>query len=204
MRIGSGSNRECRHPVAVAWGIRVAIATLCPLVHGCETGKGGAVELSWKLRPASSELLDKFVDKCEPDSNSDGQPGWGAVKQLRLHWRAGGRECSQAWSCQDNHGTTGFDLAEGMAQLWVTPECADEVPLQCTDDAQPADQVPAEANTYTAPATVVRNVTRGEVVSLGAVELVVAVSNCRFATTKPTAPVPCVCDTGLAMDHTSR
>src|ERR1700759_1301322 len=61
MHDDSGSNRECRVPVAVAWMIRVATATLCLGVHGCDTGKGGAVELSWSLRPASSELNKKFV-----------------------------------------------------------------------------------------------------------------------------------------------
>lgn len=190
----------------MAWRIRVAIATLWPLVHGCEAGKGGAVELSWKLRPASSADTNKFVQPCEPDPNQP-SPGWGPVTMIRLHWRAGGRECSEAWNCDDNHGATGFDLAEDTkAQLWVTPECAhdEKKSMECTDDAQPTDQVPAATDTYIAPAPVVRNVIRGEVVSLGAVELVVAVSNCRFAATKPTNPVPCICDTELAMDHTSR
>ena len=42
---------------------RMAFATvLCLSVHGCEDVRRGAVELSWKLRPASSDLEDKFVD----------------------------------------------------------------------------------------------------------------------------------------------
>src|ERR1041384_5592032 len=74
MRDDSGSNR-CGAGVArpgpgsVAWLIRVVAGTLYLLVHGCDTVSGGAVELSWKLRPASSSLSDKFVD-CD-----SGKPG---------------------------------------------------------------------------------------------------------------------------------
>ena len=165
MHRDSGSNRECaalRAPLT-----RIAIATLWLLVHGCDTGSGGAVELSWKLRPASSALKDKFVD-CQADSAA---AGWGPVTQIRLHWRVGARESSHAWRCGDNHGTTLFELDEGVAQLSVTPECD-------------GDQ-PAAPDTYIAPAIVQRDVIRGETVSLGAVELVVSVSDC--------ATEPCIC-----------
>jgi hypothetical protein len=145
--------------------------TLCLLVHGCDTGTGGAVELSWKLRPASSRLDQRFVT-CDP-----GLPGAGIVDQIRLHWSVGGVDGSRAWDCNANHGATGFDLDEGLAQLWVTPECA--------------GNVPAAGDTYTAPAIVERNVIRGETVSLGAVELVVAVSNC--ATPMNKTGEPCIC-----------
>src|ERR1700759_4155702 len=54
MHDASGSNRE--------WAIRVVAIALCLAVHGCDSVHGGAVELSWKLRPASSGQLEKFVD----------------------------------------------------------------------------------------------------------------------------------------------
>src|SRR4051794_6341000 len=59
------------------WGVA---ATLWCLLHGCDTVSGGAVELSWKLRPASSSLEDKFVD-C-----NSGHDGTGPVARIRLHW----------------------------------------------------------------------------------------------------------------------
>src|ERR1043165_493152 len=81
MHPDSGSNRECSaRRVVRAWAARVVSATLWLLVHGCDTGSGGAVELSWKLRPASSALMDKFVD-CQADSEA---AGWGPVAQIRL------------------------------------------------------------------------------------------------------------------------
>jgi hypothetical protein len=165
--------------------MRVAAGTLCLLVHGCDTVHGGAVELSWKLRPASSSLADKFVD-CD-----SGQAGTGAVTAIRLNWqvneRGGGATGgSQAWRCEYNHGVTGFDLPEGTADLWVTPECIDG---------------PALPETYVTPATVQRSVFRGDTVSLGAVELVVSVSYCRDALRGTGAPPdadvptqPCICD----------
>lgn len=169
----SGSNppASCARAGRGAWAMRVAAATLCLLVHGCDTVQGGAVELSWKLRPASSSLQDKFVD-CESE-----REGTGPVTAMRLHWQVEnasadptGTEGSEAWRCSDNHGVTGFALAEGTASLWVTPECMDGT---------------AAANTYIAPAIVQRSVIRGDTVSLGAIELVVSVAYC--------TTTPCIC-----------
>ena len=155
--------------------------TLCLPVHGCQPVSGGAVELSWKLRPASGPLSDKFVD-CD-----SGQDGAGPVKNLRLHWDVDGQGGSAAWRCTDNHGVTGFDLPEGTAQLWVTPECENDVP--------------ADRGTYIAPAAVERVVARGATVSLGAVELLVVVSYCGPAMG---SSQPCICPPGAAVvggDH---
>jgi len=196
MRSAPGSNHQASRPAvvgapggggtpgALATAMRVAIVTLCLPVHGCDTVNGGAVELSWKLRPASSSLPDKFVD-CDPEPGTgpyDTQP----ITNMRLSWRVNGQEGSQAWRCQDNHGVTGFDLPEGTAQLSVTPECADG---------------PASPDTYITPGIIERVVTRGDTVSLGAVELVVTVSYCGPATG---ATQPCICATGVALDHTGR
>jgi hypothetical protein len=161
MHRASGSNRECRPAGALL--IRVAIATLCLPVHGCDLGSGGAVELSWALRPASSASADKFVN-CQADSSD---AGWGPVALIRLHWQVGATEGSHAWTCGANHGATGFELAEGTANLSLTPECS--------------DGQAAASDTYIAPAIVQREVIRGETVSLGAVELVVSVTGCASA-----------------------
>jgi hypothetical protein len=145
----------------------MAIATvMCLSVHGCEDVAGGAVELSWKLRPASSSDDDKFVD-CD-----SGKDDTGPVRRIRLDWDVHGNTGFQTWLCSDNHGVTGFDLpAPGEALLWVTPEC---------------EEGPALPSSYIAPAPERRNVILGDTVSLGAVELVVVVSYCGDQT--------CICE----------
>lgn len=154
----------------------VGLALVC-LVAACDDVAGGAVELSWKLRPAASSLDNKFVD-CD-----SGRAGTGPVTAIRLHWDVQsdsadptGKQGSRAWECNDSHGVTGFELAEGTASLWVTPECAGG---------------PALPDTYLAPAIVQRRVIRGEAVSLSAVELVVNVSYCAAA---GEGDQPCICD----------
>ncbi|MEJ7598968.1 MAG: hypothetical protein WKG01_13755 [Kofleriaceae bacterium] len=146
--------------------MRSVVATaLCLSVHGCADVDGGAVELSWKLRPTSSSDEDKFV-ACV-----SGKAGTGAVTYIRLDWEVGGVADSVAWSCSDNHGVTKFDLPAGMARLTVHPECG--------------DHALADPASYTSPAVEQRRVSPGDTVSLGAVELVVNVSYC---TTQP-----CIC-----------
>lgn len=176
--------------------IRVAIATLCLGVHGCDTGKGGAVELSWTLRPASNGSNDKFVD-C--DSKREGT---GRVAEIELSWAVGtgaaagtcpsdASTCSKRWRCDDHHGATGFDLPEGVAELSVRPICA------AAPGVPGAIEQPALPDTYIAPATVLRTVIRGETVSLGAVELVVSVSDCATAAPGDAnfGSQPCICCT---------
>lgn len=142
-----------------------ALPLLLLLYGACTQVDGGAVELSWKLRPASSSLPDKFVD-C-----NSGQTGTNPVTRIRLDWEVVGRGSGFAsWRCGDNHGVTGFDLPEGEALLLVTPECAEG---------------PADPATYTAPAPEQRHVILGDTVSLGAVELVLKVSYC--------GQQPCIC-----------
>lgn len=130
---------------------------------------GGAVELSWKLRPASSSLEDKFVE-CNP-----GRTGTNEVTHMRLNWevrdKAGDVQAGfDHWECTDNHGVTGFDLPEGDALLRVTPLCAE-------GEADPAS--------YIAPAAEQRRVIAGDTISLGAVEIIVVVTFCKTQ--------PCIC-----------
>ena len=146
---------------AVVTATRVSIATvLCLAVHGCEDVTGGAVELSWKLRPSSSSDPDKFVN-CD-----SGKVGAGPVTAIRLDWTVGDVAKFDQWSCGDEHGVTRFDLPPGRAQLTVTPRCLPDG----EGDADPA--------AYIAPALEQRDVIVGDIVSLGAVELVVVVSSC--------------------------
>jgi hypothetical protein len=140
------------------------VALVASLTVGCVDVDGGAVELSWKLRPASSSLPDKFVD-CE-----SGLDGTGVVTRIRLDWQVRDRFGFEAWRCGDSHGVTGFDLPEGEALLSVTPECADG---------------PADPATYIVPAPERRQVILGDTVSLGAIEVVVQVSYC--------GQQPCIC-----------
>lgn len=164
--------------------MRVAIVTLCLAVHACDTGRGGAVELSWKLRPMSGTSEDPFVRVCHPDRTQ----GWD-VAMIRLSWTRSSDgacpmpPCSKDWNCDENHGATGFDLPEGIANLLVTPACSD-------------GSLPAP-DTYIAPAIVQRDVIRGETVSLGAVELVVATTKCKTAEMGSTnaGDQSCICGT---------
>jgi hypothetical protein len=143
------------------------IGTLVYLgVHaGCANGTGGAVELSWRLRPASSALPDKFLDCLAPDTSVRG-----SVTRIRLDWQVSERSGTASWLCTDNQGVTGFDLPPGIATLTISPECADKDAL---------------ASTYIAPPPVQRESIAGETITLGAMELVLQVDRC--------AEQPCIC-----------
>jgi hypothetical protein len=189
----SGSN-PATNPAPRLW-LRVAIATLCLPVHACDLGNGGAAELSWSLRPASSAVPQKFVG-CDAQ-DSGGNP-IRSIKQIRLHWQVGTASCSHAWPCEANHGATGFEIPQGIADLRLTLECGDPDP----GDGACAEDDPAVPETYIAPAIVQREVVRGQAVTLGAVEVVVSSAACPGA--------PCTCPVGGATaaqvetDHTSR
>jgi hypothetical protein len=138
--------------------------TLAIGVCSCGNGaSGGAVELSWKLRPASGALPNGNVPFIDCDS---GEPDTGVVADIELQWTVGDETSSPDpfWSCNDGHGVTGFDLPVGTALLSVAPVC---------EDGSVADP-----STYTAPAPIERDVAVGDTISLGAVELVLQVSSC--------------------------
>jgi hypothetical protein len=127
------------------------------LVVGCTDIHGGAVELSWTLRPESGDSVDLFVN-CDT-----GVIGANPVERMRLDWSVGSAFGEASWSCTDYHGVTGFELPAGSALLSVTPECA-------SGDAAPA--------TYTAPTPEERDVTVGNTVNLGAIEVFVEITQC--------------------------
>lgn len=154
MRARGGSNHT----------LEIVVAAMCLGSAACEGGTGGAAELSWKLRPASSALEDKFVD-CE-----SGQDGTGPVDAIRLHWDVDGDIGEDQWSCGDSHGVTGFALPSGSGLFWVEPLC---------------EGGPATPASYIAPAVERRSVISGDTVSLGTIELVVQVSDCTL--------VECIC-----------
>jgi hypothetical protein len=153
MRPKSGSNRG-----------NAALAVAAVIACGCESVDGGAVEVSWRLRPASSALEDKFVD-C--DSQKDGT---NPVTAIRLDWVVEQQSDAEEWPCNDSHGVTGFVLPPGSALFLVTPICTFG---------------PANPNSFIAPAVEQRSVIVGNTVNLGAIEVVVQVSDCRVQ--------PCIC-----------
>src|SRR5678815_3112983 len=144
MRRNSGSNRYV-----------VVIALI--FVGACSGVDGGAVELSWKLRPASSVLQDKFVD-CD-----SGEDGTGPVTAMRLEWTVDQQTDHEQWPCSDSHGVTGFVLPVGHALFSISPVCGDAA---------------ANSASYIAPAVEQRDVILGDTVSLGAMEVVVQVTDC--------------------------
>jgi hypothetical protein len=166
------------------------------LVHGCEAGSGGAVELSWKLRPDSSAIEDKFVD-CDPDTSTPDYKDRGAVTRIRLLWTVvddhgvpvpDGTD-STSWNCNDNHGVTKFSLPEGTASLTLVPDC--------TSGGMVCDADPA---TYITPAPVERQVMSGDTISLGAVELIVTSTACDVHRCICGLPVPIKTPAGSACD----
>lgn len=139
-------------------------AVLCLAVHGCTAVSGGAVELSWKLRGASGSD-NSFID-CEANGalTNDKGPieGVGRVVDIQIAWSQDGSAGSDAkFRCSDGHGITGFVLPPGQVALSVSPICS--------------NGAVADPSTYSAPAPLVRSVTAGDTVSLGAVELVLQV-----------------------------
>jgi hypothetical protein len=144
---------------------RVVFATVvCLVVHAsCTDVSGGAVELSWLLRPSNGD-----ENACENDQSCCQAS---RVERMRLVWEVDGTTGFDSWPCADNRAVTGFDVPPGQAQLSVVPECAGGVL------AQPA--------LYEAPAPVVRTLITGEVVSLNAVLVQVQISDCMAQ--------PCIC-----------
>jgi hypothetical protein len=151
----------------VARAPRTIATVLYLVVHAaCTDVTGGAVELSWRLRPASgSSTTQPFID-C-----TSGLPGTGPVTGVLLTWDVDGKPGSVTFDCNANHGVTRFVLPPGNALLSVAPVCASG---------------PAAPGTYIAPAPEQRTVNVGDTVSLGAVELVLQVSSCSVTQ-------PCIC-----------
>jgi hypothetical protein len=153
------------HFLGVAISPRAVALALCLVVHaGCTEVSGGAVELSWKLRAktgSSHTFLDCAIDLA----------GTGQVRQIRLEWTVDGEIGFRQWSCDDDHGTTSFELPEGQALLIVRPVCEN-------------DRV-ADADTYTSPAPEQRTVIAGDTVNMGGVELLLEVASCNQQ--------PCIC-----------
>ncbi len=143
---------------------------VCLLVNACTTVDGGAVELSWKFRPANGST-NIFVD-CDSQI-----VGTNPVTRIRLDWQVGETTGFASWQCTDYHGVTGFDLPVGTASLSVEPECATGA---------------AATNTYTAPAPEQRAVIVGNTISLGAVELIVQVGTDSSGVNRCTEQ-PCIC-----------
>jgi hypothetical protein len=151
---------------------------LVAVLVGCTDVHGGAVELSWTLRPQSGDDVDLFV-QCDT-----GVVGANPVTFMRLDWSVGSATGSSFWPCTDYHGVTGFELPVGSAELVITPECG-------SGDIPP----PAE---YISPPPQVRDVTVGNTVDLGAIEVFVEISNCVAGSGSSgvgSASQACICST---------
>ena len=133
----------------------VAATLLCLSLHAsCADVSGGAVELSWLLRPSDGNESVCSDQSCCRTSR---------VGQIRLNWSVDGNPGSDAWRCTDNRAVTKFEIPPGDATRWVTPECEGGCPVML--------------DWYEAPAPVVRTLGAGEVVSLNAVVVQVQVSS---------------------------
>jgi hypothetical protein len=164
------------HRRAVARAPRFAITLLCLVVHAaCTSVDGGAVELSWRLRPNSGAGISQPFVECDNPMLS----GTGAVTGILLEWLVGEDHSSVVFDCNAGHGVTRFVLPPGQALLSVSPVCM---------------LGPAAATTYTAPAPKQSTVTVGNTVSLGAVELILQVTDCGLGSGSASPPCICQCD----------
>ncbi len=67
--------------------MQLAAISAAALACGCApTADGGAVELSWKLRPASGPLINNDGPFINCDSN---EPQAGTVTDIQLTWQVG-------------------------------------------------------------------------------------------------------------------
>jgi len=181
---GAGAARRERHVWRILAALYLAVHTIG--VAGCADVNGGAVELSWKLRPASGSLAT-FVNCDVNGTLSDPDPthdptkvGFttGSLTAIRVSWEVGAVSSFKDFACYDGHGVTGFDLPLGNALISVSPICANG---------------PAATNTYIAPSPVARAVQLGDAINLGAVELILDVEHCPNGNC-PATPVKCVCE----------
>jgi hypothetical protein len=148
----------------------LAIAALA--LVGCVEVDGGAVELSWSLRAFSGEPVE-----C----------GDADVGGVRLCWREAPAEralatdCDGAeaieFDCDDQHGSSRFELASGRTGFLVEPTCR--------------DGEPAAAGTYQVPAPIVRDVNEGEVVTLSSLAIIVSDNSANPPTCGPSGVCTC-------------
>lgn len=144
------------------------------LFTACDDVAGGAVELSWRFRPEPSSMPGNLFVDCDP-----AQPDTTPIAQMRLTWDvAGSGAGSASWDCAAGNGVTRFDVPAGEALLTVTPVCGDG------SDADPTS--------YVAPAPIARTVAVGDVVTLGAVELLLKIADCGAGSNGSDA-APCIC-----------
>jgi hypothetical protein len=148
------------------------VAALLAASVACVEVEGGAVELSWSLRAFDGDPVD-----C---ADAD-------VAGVRLCWRAAppgealAATCDGArtldFDCDDQHGSSRFDLASGRTGFLVEPTCR---------DGEPADD-----GTYQVPAPIVRDVVEGEVVTLSSLAIIVSDNSTNPPVCGPTGTCTC-------------
>lgn len=160
---------QIAHSSSVGATLLALVACACGSASaGCQNIDGGAVELSWRLRPESGQTPN---NPCDPFVCCDSlQPGTNPVDRIVLSWVVDGEGSSASWDCSSGNGVTRFDVPPGDALLSIAPVCKDH-------DADPS--------TYIAPAAEERTITIGNTVSLGAVEVLLRISSCDVQ--------PCIC-----------
>jgi hypothetical protein len=148
--------------------VRAAIrmALALSLFAGCKDVTG--VDLSWSLE----ELDGRRVDNCL----------LARVDRIRLYWEVEGVQDHEDWPCDDSNAVTRQDVPPGDAFLWVEPICIGGVA------AHPAS--------YEAPAKVARHISRGEVITLNTV-LIMVDTDCDSCTSDTPCSQCCICANAL-------
>lgn len=146
----------------------VVLGLFGPGLWACVEIDGGAAEFSWSIR--SPDGRASSCDLRLPDGGAD-RPD---ILSVQLCWEAAPEGVSPSllcnpdrravFECSLSRGATDFVVDEGRTAFWIEPLCADGEPLQ--------------RDLVEVPAPIVRDVSKGQVVTLDALLVVADASGC--------------------------
>ena len=148
--------------------VAVLLGLFGPGLWACVEIDGGAAEFSWSIRSA-----DGRASSCDlrlPNGGGD-RPD---IESVELCWEPAPDGTSPSlvcnrgrlavFACSLSRGATDFVIDEGRTAFWIEPLCADGDPLQ--------------PDLVEVPAPIVRDVSKGEVVTLDALLIIADASGC--------------------------
>jgi hypothetical protein len=129
------------------------------------------VELSWTLRSFSGDI----VATCREGRLAEVQICWQPLGEGDAELDASCQDSRSAtFPCEEQNGTSGFEIESGPTAFWIEPLCR--------------DLAPPDPGTYQVPAPIVRSVDEGRIVTLNSLLIVVT----PLGTSCPPAGCTCV------------